>query len=109
MSFDPVVKQHMLRKRLIILGGLSTIIWGITHVITTRLVVQEFSNVSIDNIKITAIEWIVEGITLIFLGALVIAVAVIDNQSKPVAKVVYFLSFLLLFAMAVISPFTRFW
>lgn len=98
----------MLRKRLIIVGGLSAILWGMTHLIPTRLIFKEFNNISVDKTQAIKIEWIVEGLTLILLGIMVILVAA-GNGNSPVAKTVYLLSSVLLFTTVIVSPFTRFW
>jgi hypothetical protein len=98
----------MLRNRLIIIiGGLLAILWGIAHIIPARSLVKGFSNISFNNIQTITIEWIVEGLTLVFLGVLVIVIT--NHVNNPVAKIVYLLSSLLLFTMAILSPFTGFW
>ncbi len=52
-------------------------------------------------------EWIVEGAALIFIGAL-IALATVIGQTAMVARGVYWLSFVMLNALSVISLFTGF-
>jgi len=97
----------MLRNRLIILGGLLTVVWGMAHIIRTRSVTKEFNDRYVDNIQTITIEWIVEGLTLVFLGVMIIAIT--NNVNNTVAKIVYLLSSVLLFTIAILSPFTGFW
>ena len=52
-------------------------------------------------------EWIVEGLSLIFLGLLTIVVTLIDTESK-LAKATYVLIIGMLFALTVLSLFTGF-
>jgi uncharacterized membrane protein YwaF len=52
-------------------------------------------------------EWIIEGLTLIFLGVLTIVVTKTETQNK-LAKNVYILITGMLFAMAILSVFTGF-
>lgn len=52
-------------------------------------------------------EWITEGVALIFLGALAAVVTMIDSQ-HAVAQAVYSLSALALFTLAIVSLLTGF-
>ena len=47
-------------------------LWGIAHLFATRAVVKGFGEISKDNKKIITMEWIVEGVSLIFIGTLVV-------------------------------------
>jgi hypothetical protein len=96
----------MMRKVLILAGGLLTIIWGIAHLFPTASVVKGFGNLSTDNINVITMEWINEGFTLIFIGLLVIIVTIISRNNNRVADTVYVLSFMMLLAMSVLSLFT---
>ncbi len=59
---------------LLYLGAALTAIWGISHLMPTKNVVAGFGNISDDNRHIITMEWIVEGVSLIFIGVLVAAV-----------------------------------
>jgi uncharacterized membrane protein YwaF len=98
----------MNRKTVIFAGGLITILWGIAHLFPTASVVKGFGNISIDNIRIITMEWINEGITLIFIGLLVIMVTILNRNNNVIAKSVYVLSFIMLLAMSVLSISTGF-
>ncbi len=92
---------------LLYLASFFLVFWGIAHLFPTRSVVSDFGDISIDNQRIVAMEWINEGATLIFMGILIAAVTHADHTGA-VSKTVYRLSFLMLIAMSVISLFTGF-
>ena len=52
-------------------------------------------------------EWVVEGVSLIFIGLLVVAVTFIDRSSS-VAKVIYWLCFAELNVLSIVSLLTGF-
>jgi hypothetical protein len=92
---------------LLYLGSGLTVIWGVAHLFPTKLVVQGFGEISIDNRRIITMEWITEGLALIFIGVLVAAVTAID-PSNVVSTAIYFISVIMLLAMALLSLFTGF-
>ena len=92
---------------LLYLGSGLTVIWGVTHLFPTKSVVQGFGEISIDNKRIIIMEWITEGLALIFIGILVATVTVID-PSNDVSTAIYFISVIMLLAMALLSLFTGF-
>ena len=94
-------------KKLLYLAGILTILWGIAHLFPTAGVVEDFGDISYDNKLIITMEWIVEGISLIFLGLFTIVVTLIDTESK-LAKAIYVLIICMLFALTVLSLFTGF-
>ena len=51
---------------LIIIGAAITIVWGVAHLFPTKSVVKGFGDITADNKNIIAMEWIVEGVSLIF-------------------------------------------
>ncbi len=89
------------------LGSGLTVIWGIAHLFPTKSVVQGFGEITIDNKRIITMEWINEGLALIFIGALVATVTVVD-PSNVVSTAVYFISVIMLLVMALLSLFTGF-
>ena len=92
---------------LLYLGAALTALWGISHLIPTRNVVAGFGEISDDNRHIITMEWIVEGVSLIFIGALVAAVTFVDPQ-VAVSRAVYIVSAIGLLALALVSLFTGF-
>ena len=98
----------MLRKALVILGGMLNIAWGVAHVIPTSSVVNGFGNLSNDNKNIIIMEWVTEGMALMFIGVLVVLVALVARKKNTTRKTVYLVSALMMFSMAVLSLFTGF-
>ena len=92
---------------LLYLGSGLTILWGISHLIPTKNVVNDFGDISLDNRHIITMEWIVEGISLIFIGILVTVVTVI-NPNTLVSNAVYIVSGIGLLGLAIVALFTGF-
>jgi len=89
------------------LGAALTALWGTAHLFPTRSVVKGFGTISVDNQHIITMEWIIEGVSLIFIGALVASVTFIDPIST-VSKAVFLLSATGLVVLASVSLFTGF-
>ncbi len=89
------------------LGAALAALWGIAHLFPTKSVVEGFGDISIDNKRIITMEWIVEGVSLFFMGLLVATVTFIDALSV-VSRAVYILSTLCLLVLAAVSLFTGF-
>jgi hypothetical protein len=90
-----------------LIGAVLTLGWGVAHLFPTRSVVRNFGGISDDNRHIITMEWIVEGVSLIFIGVLVGAVTLTDSTS-PVSAVASYASAAALVALAVVSLFTGF-
>jgi hypothetical protein len=97
----------MIEFVLLYLGAALTALWGSAHLFPTRSVVNGFGEIGPDNRRIVTMEWIVEGVALIFIGFLVVCVTAID-RSSAVSKAVYLLAVLELLILAVVSLFTGF-
>ncbi len=79
---------------------------GISHLAATKGFVSEFGDISEDNRNVIRMERFNEGLTLLFLGALVVLTTLMVT---PVARAfVYVSSSVMLFAMALLSLFTGF-
>jgi hypothetical protein len=96
-----------MKKALLYIAGAITMIWGIAHLFGTSGVLKGFGDTSPDNKLIISMEWIVEGLTLIFLGLLTIIVTRTDTASKLSRNVLVAISAMLI-SMAVLSLFTGF-
>ena len=81
--------------------------WGVAHLFPTGSVVKGFGSISTDNQHIIRMEWIVEGVSLIFIGTLIATVTFIDPLAA-VSKAVFMLSAIGLFVLAIVSLFTGF-
>lgn len=97
----------MLNQILFCVGGTITIGWGIAHLFPTNSVVKGFGEISIDNKHIITMEWIIEGVALIFIGVIVFGVTMIEPTNN-IADFIYLSSVLVLIILAVISSFTGF-
>ncbi|MEX2720884.1 MAG: hypothetical protein Q6362_005635, partial [Candidatus Wukongarchaeota archaeon] len=53
-------------------GALVIIFWGVAHIVPTKNVVDGFGSISEDNKQIITQEWIAEGLTMVFIGLLVL-------------------------------------
>ena len=91
---------------LILIGAILVIFWGIGHLIPTKSVVEDFGDISQDNKRIIQMEWIIEGMTLIFIGVLVGLVTILGGTANIVSIYVYWISSTMLLALAVLSLFT---
>jgi len=97
----------MIGKILLYLGSFFPVFWGIAHLFPTRNVVRDFGNISVDNQRIITMEWIVEGVSLIFIGVIVFAVTYLDS-AHVISKAVYWISFIMLNVLSIISLMTGF-
>ncbi len=88
-------------------GSVLILFWGIAHLFPTKNVVEGFGDISLDSQRIITMEWIIEGVSLIFIGLLVASVTYVDYASL-VSKTVYRFSFLMLIALTIISIMTGF-
>ena len=97
----------MISQILLCAGAGLPLLWGAAHLFATKSVVKGFGNVSLDNKRIITMEWVVEGVALVFIGAIVLAATLIDRTSR-VSKAVYLLSFVMLNVLSAVSLKTGF-
>ena len=97
----------MVNQVLIYMGSAFVLLWGIAHLFPTRSVVSGFGDISVDNRRIIAMEWIIEGVALIFIGSVNAIVTAID-QTGSISLAVYLSSGVILIVLAVVSFFTGF-
>lgn len=95
----------MISEILFYFGGGITLIWGTAHLFPTQSVVKGFGEISNDNKHIITMEWINEGVALIFIGIVVIGITIIEPTNSS-AAFVYFSSVVILLTLAAISLFT---
>lgn len=89
------------------LGAAITLIWGVAHLFPTRNVVKGFGEISADNKNIITMEWIIEGVALIFIGILVAGVTFLSSENS-VSNFIYLASAAVLIVLALVSLFTGF-
>ena len=97
----------MLNQVLLYSGSALISFWGIAHLFPTKSVVSGFGEISVDNKQIITMEWIIEGIALIFIGSIVAIVTAIDHTSS-ISLVIYLSSVVVLIVLAIVSFFTGF-
>jgi hypothetical protein len=92
----------------ILIGAILTILWGISHLFPIKNVVKDFGEISQDNKYIITMEWIIEGMTLIFIGLLVLLIILLDGSGNVLSIYVNIISSTMLFSLAILSIFTGF-
>jgi hypothetical protein len=97
----------MINQILLYSGSALVAFWGIAHLFPTKSVVSGFGDISADNKRIIIMEWIIEGITLIFIGSINSIVTAIDHTNS-VSVAIYISSVFILIILAFISFFTGF-
>jgi len=85
---------------LLYIGSAVIIVWGIAHIVPTKSVVNSFGSISQDNRRIITMEWVAEGLTLCFIGLLVLFITLLSQSGNQVSDVVYWASGAMLLAMA---------
>lgn len=93
---------------LLITGAVFTIVWGVAHLFPTKSVVKGFGEISEDNKRIITMEWINEGLTLIFLGLLIILSTILGEAGSQLTYVIHLAVSTMLIAMSILSLFTGF-
>lgn len=97
----------MINQVLLYAGSAIVLFWGVAHLFPTKSVVKGFGDISLDNKRIVAMEWIIEGVSLIFIATVIITVTSIDRTSA-VSKNIYWLCFITLNVLSGISLMTGF-
>ena len=97
----------MINQVLLYSGSAVVLFWGIAHLFPTRSVVAGFGDISIDNKRIITMEWIIEGVALIFIGSVNAVVTAIDHFDS-ISLAVYLSSCVILVVLALVSFFTGF-
>ena len=100
-------KVTMVNHVLLYLASGFLLFWGVAHLFPTKSVVKGFGGISLDNKRIITMEWIIEAVFLIFIAVIVATVTYKDFNS-PISKVIYWLCFIVLNVLSVISLLTGF-
>ncbi len=96
----------MLNDILLYIGSGIIIVWGIAHIAPTKGVVASFGDISADNLLIITMEWIAEGLTLCFIGVLVLLTTLLGWSQEYVSIIVYRASAVMLVVLALLSQMT---
>ena len=70
-------------------GAVVSLLWGIAHIVPTTRVVAGFEPLSRDNRLVLVMEWVAEGLTLVFIGGLVLSITALVGPSAAGAAVAY--------------------
>ena len=95
-----------MNETLLYIGSAIIILWGIAHIIPTKSIVKGFGDISEDNKKVLTMELIAEGLTLIFLGVLVLLVTILVGSQGKTAYIVYLACAVMLLIMAILTAMT---
>ncbi|MGB8706546.1 MAG: hypothetical protein WCD72_01155 [Dehalococcoidia bacterium] len=96
----------MISDILLYVGAGVITLWGIAHIIPTKSVANGFGQISKDNRRIITMEWIAEGLTLCFIGLLVLFVILWGGSQNEVSIIVYRTSAVMLVVMAILTAST---
>jgi hypothetical protein len=96
----------MMDKILIYISSIIITIWGIAHIIPTKNIVRGFGEITKDNKLIITMEWISEGILMIFIGLLNLFITLFGNSQSQEARIVLLFSIFFLIMMSILSLFT---
>jgi hypothetical protein len=96
----------MVKDVMVYTGSAIAIIWGIAHLAPTRSIVTGMKNISRDDKMVFKMEWIAEGLALMFLGVLVLLINILHGIDNPVTHTVFRLSAIMLLVMAALTAFT---
>ena len=97
----------MINQVLLYVGAIFVTLWGIAHLFATKGVVAGFGDISKDNKNIITMEWIIEGVAMVFIGVLLTTVTFIDH-SNPISTAVYWVTFCGLNTLSVVALLTGF-
>ena len=64
-------------------------LWGVSHIIPTKHVVAGFGDISSDNRHIITMEWVAEGLSFMFVAALIVAVTWSGKTPEAAEDLVY--------------------
>ena len=96
----------MIHDILLSLGAILILSCGSIHLFLTKSIINGFNNMSEENKKVTFMEWIVEGLTLYFIGTLVLIITFSGLSKDLVSKILLGASFVLLLIMTILSLMT---
>jgi hypothetical protein len=90
----------MVANLLIYIGAIILLGWGIAHIIAAKAVVKGFGAISEDNKKFILMEWVAEGLTLCFIGVLVLLINILGGTANDVSRIVFRIAAGMLIIMA---------
>ena len=91
---------------LLYVGAVVITLWGIAHIVATKPIVSGFGSISEDNKRIITMESIAEGLTLCFVGVLVLLVLGFGGSKNQTSVIVYLACAGMLLVMAILTAVT---
>jgi len=88
------------------IGSTIIIVWDVGHIVAARSVIAGFGELTLDNRRILTMEWMVEGLTLCFLGVLAALVAITGGLASPYGRITIYAIASMLFILAGLSAVT---
>jgi hypothetical protein len=64
-------------------------LWGVSHIVPTKQVVAGFGNITQDNRRIITMEWVAEGLSFVFVAALIVAVTWSSSTPEAAEDLVF--------------------
>ena len=91
----------MKSRILLYVGSIVIFLLGVSHIVPTPGVVAGFEPITDENRLIITMEWVAEGLTLCFIGALVLYITLGAGAENPVSVMVYRAAAVMLLVMAI--------
>jgi hypothetical protein len=85
---------------MLVVGSIVITLWGVAHIAPTKPIVKGFGKISDENKLIITMEWVAEGLTLCFIGLLVLLITIVGGAANTAAIIVYRASAAMLIVMA---------
>ena len=96
-----------MHKILLLSSSVLLLFWGIAHLIPINSVVKKFGDISEDNKRILTMEWITEGLALLFIAVVIATLTLLDDRSM-ISTTIYVQCIVMLNVLSVVSLFTGF-
>jgi hypothetical protein len=96
-----------MNRAIIMASSLLLMFWGIAHLIPVKSVIKNFGNITKDNIRILTMEWISEGILIIFIATIVATLTALDFHSM-ISITIYIQCIIALNILSIVSFFTAY-
>lgn len=96
----------MISSLFILAGAVAVAFWGGMHIAKTGPVVAGFEPLTDDNRYVLRMEWLVEGVALIFTAILVASATLFLDPESAGSRLIYGVSVGFLLTMASVSLFT---
>ena len=90
----------MIGETMVYVASVVIVLWGAAHIAPTKPVVSGFGTLSRENRSIITMEWVSEGLTLIFVGALCFLMTLVVGSNTAGTVFVYRACAVMLLAMA---------